>query len=125
MTGRATFACSQRLTLDREYRAAFGAKLRKARHPLVVFGCPNRLGRPRLGLSVGRRVGPAVVRNRVKRMIREAFRLNQADLPVGYDLLVSVRPHKPLPLREYERVLILLASQIDAEHRKRVARGRP
>jgi len=124
MTGRATFARSQRLTLDREYQAAFRARLRKAKHPLVVFGRSNGLDRPRLGLSVGRKVGPAVTRNRVKRMIREAFRLNQGDLPVGIDLVVSVRPHRPLPLREYERLLILLATQINTEHQRRTEKAK-
>ena len=59
---------------------------------LVVKGVRNGLEQTRLGLSVSRRVGNAVVRNRWKRLIREAFRLQRDQLPVGLDLVV--RPRK-------------------------------
>lgn len=55
----------------------------------------------RLGLSVPRRVGTAVKRNRVKRMLREAFRLSQHHLPAGLDLVVGVQPHDEAPLEAY------------------------
>src|SRR5262245_6652622 len=61
--------------------------------PLQFQSRPNDLGHPRLGLSVSRRVGTAVVRNRIKRLLREAFRLTQHDWPTetsavgGYDLV--------------------------------------
>jgi ribonuclease P protein component len=58
---------------------------------LLVHGDTNALGYPRLGLSVSRKVGKAVVRNRWKRSIREAFRLSRATLPAGIDLVVSPR----------------------------------
>ena len=47
--------------------------------------------RSRLGLSIGKRVGGAVVRNRWKRAIREAFRLHRHRLPVPCDLVIGVR----------------------------------
>ena len=47
---------------------------------------------PRLGVVASRKVGPAVARNRAKRLVREAFRLNQALLPRGLDLVVIIRP---------------------------------
>ena len=46
----------------------------------------------RLGLSVSRKVGGAVRRNRVKRLLREAFRLNQHRMSTGYDLVAYPRP---------------------------------
>lgn len=47
---------------------------------------------PRLGLSVSRRVGGAVERNLVKRLLREAFALESARLPAGQDIVVVARP---------------------------------
>jgi ribonuclease P protein component len=59
---------------------------------LVVNSARNGLGMSRLGLAVGRVVGNAVVRNRWKRWIREAFRLELAGLPSGFDFVVRPRP---------------------------------
>jgi ribonuclease P protein component len=59
---------------------------------LIVHGCENGLDFPRLGLSVSRKVGGAVARNRWKRLLREAFRLSRRELPRGIDLVVVPRP---------------------------------
>ena len=72
---------------DRAYRRRASASDRY----LLVFGCPNGLADARLGLSVSRKVGGAIVRNRWKRLIREAFRLSRPELPKGLDLVVIPR----------------------------------
>ena len=61
---------------------------------LVVYAFPREeaAGDPRLGVSVGRKVGGAVERNRVKRMLREAFWSIAEGLPVGHDFVVVARP---------------------------------
>ena len=102
---RHRFPRSHRLSGKLAFAAVYDAREKQARGPLAVFSRPNGLPHPRLGLSVSRRVGTAPVRNRVKRLLREAFRLFQHDLPVGYDLVVVVRPHAPLPLAEYQRLM--------------------
>jgi len=59
---------------------------------LVIRATRNGSTQTRLGLSVSRKVGNAVVRNHWKRRIRESFRLQQSELPVGLDIVV--RPRK-------------------------------
>ncbi|MCC6177473.1 MAG: ribonuclease P protein component [Chloroflexi bacterium] len=62
-------------------------------HPLLVlYVAPNEGGLTRLGISVGKRVGTAVVRNRVKRRVREAVRAHLAELAPAHDLVFIARP---------------------------------
>lgn len=92
-----------RLTHALEFQAVYKAKTRKVVGPLVFFARPNDLGHCRLGMGVSRKVGNAVYRNRIKRRLREAFRMGAMDVPTGYDVVISVRPHDPLPLSSYQK----------------------
>src|SRR6516225_8125596 len=72
---------------------------------LIVYACENGLPHLRLGLSVSRKVGPAVRRNRLRRLYREAFRLTRPELPAGLDLvLIPRRPDDP-PLEQLKASL--------------------
>ncbi len=53
---------------------------------------PNQKGQTRLGLTVSSKVGPAVLRNRVRRRLRELFRTQRNLLPKGIDLVLIARP---------------------------------
>lgn len=125
-----TYRPRHRLSKDADYRAVYDAKIRKAHGPLLVFIKPNDRPEHRLGLAVGRRVGNAVMRGRIKRLLREAFRHERHALPVpgdsaAYDIIVSVRPHTPMPLASYRTILVDLVDRAAREHRKRVAREHP
>jgi len=58
----------------------------------VLFILPNTIGRARLGLTLGRAVGNAVVRNRSRRRLREVFRRRRDVLGVSLDIVVQARP---------------------------------
>ena len=99
------FPRSRRLSGRRAFGRVFQARAKKNVGPLAIHALPNQLSHPRLGLSVSRKVGNAVARNRVKRLLREAFRLSQHDWPRGYDIVVVVYPHELLTLADYQRIL--------------------
>lgn len=116
---RLTFRRRQRLTHAREYQRAFKEGLKKVRGPLVVFAAENGLDHARIGLSVSGRVGNAVERNRIKRLLREAFRLGQREMPPGLDLVVTVRPHRALPLAAYSDLLRNASASLEREWQRR------
>lgn len=114
------FRARHRLTHARDFQAVFSNRLAKARGPLTVFLLPNTHPTHRLGLSIGRRVGGAVVRVQLKRHIREAFRLDRPVYPVQsnsgyYDIVVSARAHKPLSLNDYRA---RLREGVESAHRE-------
>lgn len=85
------FLPAYRIRRDADFQRAYRRRCTASDELLLVFGCPNRLPYPRLGLSISRKLGKAVARNRWKRLIREAFRLSRQQLPVGVDLVVIPR----------------------------------
>lgn len=91
------FPQSRRLKSPAEFKAVYDRKRSASDDWLIVYAGENALGHPRLGVSVSKKVGGAVVRNRYKRLFREAFRLTQAELPTGVDLVMIPRPQAGEP----------------------------
>jgi ribonuclease P protein component len=102
---RYTYKKLNRLAGRGVFKAVMDRRVKDNRGPLTIFAAPNQLSHPRLGISIGRTVGTAAVRNRIKRLLREAFRYLQHDFSRGYDLVVLVRRHQPLMLADYQRAL--------------------
>lgn len=94
------------LTHNTEYQAVYGARNSVVKGPLRVSAIVNSKGIARIGLSVPGRVGTNVKRNRIKRLIREAFRLNREKMPVGFDFVIGVHPHEEKTLEEYATVML-------------------
>ena len=58
---------------------------------LVLYARPNRTGINRVGITAGKKLGKAVVRNRVRRRLREVYRLNEEKFKPGWDIVVVAR----------------------------------
>ena len=82
------FPKSFRLRSIEQFQKVFAARKSAADHAIILFATPNDLPHCRLGLSVSKKIGNAVLRNRWKRLLREAFRLSISELPAGFDLVV-------------------------------------
>ena len=128
------------------------ARARAEVGPLSVHSAVGETLQTRIGISIGRRCGNAVKRNRIKRMIREAYRLSQHDfaakwsvathqpLPTSsgatdsasgsahhgttYDIVVIVRPHEVLALDAYRAHLSHALATLHAVWTKRAQRKR-
>ncbi len=113
MTQRAskTYRLTRRKDIDRVF--ASGARVND--HLLTLLAAPNELGHSRVGVGVSARHGPAVRRNRVKRLCREAFRLVRDDLPCGYDYMLIPRPGGQFTLEGLKRSLLSLAPRVARE----------
>ena len=92
------FGADRRLRKHAEFARAQGHKDTRrvgTAHFTLLLAAQRVPGPSRLGLVVGRRIGGAVQRNRVKRLCRECFRTHPDLLPVGVDLIVIARPGAP------------------------------
>ena len=127
----AGFPRTARLLSPADFSRVYDHRLNAAAGPLVLYALPNSFadGRVRLGLSVSRRIGKAVVRNRWKRRLREAFRRLRATLPPGNDFVIVVRSGPPpagaAGAREVTESIASLAARVTGRRGYAEAAARP
>lgn len=115
---------SARLTRATEFRRVYGRGQRARGRWLVVVALRRRAPGHRLGVAVSKEHGRAVRRNKIKRILREAFRLERPELPGAFDVVLIPRTHAGrYPLDDIRRELAELLRQLD-EARGRAPRGR-
>ena len=83
------FPRSYRLTARRQFVEVYNRGRKVRRRGFMAFGLPNEVGACRIGLTVTKRTGNAVARNRIKRKLRDVFRRHREQMPVAMDLVVN------------------------------------
>jgi ribonuclease P protein component len=95
---RFSFPKKKRLVSNRQFKAVLDHKLRVSDRLFTLDMAENDCGYARLGVSVSKSYGNAVVRNRLKRLMRETFRQSQDCIPAGFDYLLMIsRPSRKRP----------------------------
>ena len=79
------------LKKNSEFKSVYQAKHSYANKYIIMYILQNGTDTNRLGVSVSKKVGNSIVRHRLARLIREAFRLNVTQVAPGYDVVVIAR----------------------------------
>lgn len=82
---------TQPIKLNKDFRRLYRTGKSEAGGFIVVYMRPNKCNYNRVGFTVGKQLGKAVVRNRTKRLMRESYRLLEHRLIMGYDMIIVAR----------------------------------
>lgn len=105
----AAFPKKYRLLRRLDFQRVYEEGQRRSASLCTAFFRPNGLNETRLGITVPKRLGTSVLRNRIKRRIREVFRLHRRELPGGWDIVLNPRPKAAtVDYRVLERELLRL-----------------
>ena len=103
---------SRRVRKRREFEKAYEEVHKVVTPQFALYVRPNGLAQSRLGITTTRRLGKAAVRNRARRLVREAYRKNHGRLPEGFDYVFVVRrPLLSMSSIDLEPVLVGAANQ--------------
>jgi len=107
------FPKSVRLLTSADFDRVFARRCSTSNRLIIAYFAPSDYERPRLGLVVSKKIGNAVVRNRWKRSLREAFRLVQHELPRNLDVVVLPRRGAEPNVEQLQESLRQLATWSD------------
>jgi ribonuclease P protein component len=116
-----SFRPHEHLRRPEDFRRIYERRCSVSDARLIVYAARNDLPYSRLGLSVSRKFGPAVRRNRLRRIYREAFRLSRQELPTGLDLILIPRDTELPTLNDLKQALPQLVGRVAG----RIARDVP
>jgi ribonuclease P protein component len=125
MTVDAKFPAEYHIRRGADFERTYRRRAAASDGVLLVFACENQLPHARIGLSVSRKVGGAVQRNRWKRRLREAFRLNREKLPRGVDLVVIPKAEREPLLPDLASSLVRLAQRATRRLAPHAPGGKP
>ena len=111
------FSRAERLLKRRQFDHVMQGGISARAALMRMWANENDVGYPRLGLVVSRRHGNAVVRNRLKRLAREAFRLSKRRFACGMDIVISFRDAKGCTYKDVEKDVAELAEVLRRELR--------
>jgi ribonuclease P protein component len=106
------FRPHEHLRRPEDFRRVYDLRRSASNDWLIVYAAPNQLAHSRLGLSVSRKFGGAVQRNRLRRLYREAYRLTKTELPSGLDVVLIPRGNDEPNLADLIAAIPKLISQV-------------
>jgi ribonuclease P protein component len=110
---------AMRVRRSQDFEKIYERGLRAGDGHLLVFAVISEQPQTRAGLSVSRKHGSAVIRNRKRRLLREAFRLSQHQLPSGLDLVLIPRQRTDSSLQDFSNSLVQLTRYLQRQLQRR------